>query len=160
MGTFYVLRSELLFCGLKSTGQGRLPYISWAFNKSLLMRELKVGLKKGLLYCKGCLLMKKVVSGPGHRAKDEKGDKDEDGTSPALLVLMLSKGRKSCITVCSQGSQKGTSSAYSWEMSGMTRPIGTFQSMSDRNKKISPILHVLVSLNTFFSYSLLKNSQC
>lgn len=103
--------------------------------------------------------MKKVVSGPGHRTKDEKGDKDEDGTSPAFLVLMLSKGRKSCSTVCTQGSHKGTS-AYSWKMSGMTRPVGTFQSMSDRNKKIFSIFYVLASLNTLFSYSLLKNSKC
>lgn len=148
MGTFYVLRSELLFCGLKSIGQGRLPYILWAFNKSLLMSEIIKGRhkEKGLFHCRGCPFMKKVVSGPGHRTKDEKGDKDEAGTSPALLVLILSKGRKSCITVCSQGSHKGTS-AYSWKMSGMTRPIGTFQIMSDRNKKIFSIFHVLASLN-------------
>lgn len=103
MGTFYVLRSELLFCGLKSTGQGRLPYILWAFNKSLLMHELIKGRHKKKK--RTTLLMKKVVSGPGHRAKDEKGDKDEDGTSPALLVLMLSKGRKSCIRV--KGPRRG-----------------------------------------------------
>ena len=41
----------------------------------------------------------------------------------------------------------------------MTRPVRTFQSMSDRNKKISPILHVVASLNTLLGYSLLKNSQ-
>lgn len=80
--------------------------------------------------------MKKVVSGPGHRTKDE-GDKNEDGTSPVLLVLMLSKGRRSCNTVCSQGSHKGTS-AYSWKMSGMKDLLGHFRACQTEIRKSSP----------------------
>ena len=73
----------------------------------------------------GCLLF----SGQDPIAGNEEREKDEDSTSPALLVLLFSKGGKTYITICSRGSQKGTRSAYPWRVSGIIRPVGTFQSM-------------------------------
>lgn len=58
----------------------------WAFNKSLLMSELIKGRhEKGLCLGGGYLLL----SGPDPIAEDEKGEKDEDNTGPASLVLFF-----------------------------------------------------------------------
>ena len=69
-----------------------------------------------------------MLSGSDPIAGDEEGEKD-DSTGPALLVLLLSKGGKTCIKICSRGTQKGTGSTHSWRVSYIIRPVGTFQSM-------------------------------
>lgn len=57
------------------------------------------------------------------------------------------------------GGSKGDFFYIPWRILSITRPVGTFQSMLDRNKKISLTLCVLANLNTLSVSSLLKNSQ-